>query len=124
MNQQPSTAVRLDLAIEQLLDGAPATRASASAGLDAAGRGLVATAERLRAGLGTPAVAPRFEARLGARLAASIQPGDAVAWARRHPGRLIVTGAVGSVVGVGVTAFAVWRSGRRFAGPSHRLLHR
>jgi hypothetical protein len=35
-----------------------------------------------------------------------------------------VTGAVGSAVGVGVTAFAVWRSTRRSAGPAHRLLHR
>lgn len=124
MNQQLSTAVRLDLAIEQLLEGTPSARASATAGLDPAGRELVATAERLRSGLAIPVVGPRFEARLGARLVASIQSGDAVAWARRHPGRLIVTGAVGSVVGVGVTAFAVWRSGRRFAVPSHRLLHR
>jgi hypothetical protein len=124
MNQQPSPAVRLDLAIDQLLGGTPPARASATTGLDPAGRALVATAERLRTGLGIPAIAPRFEARLGARLAASIQPRDAVAWARRHPGRLIVTGAVGSAVGVGVTAFAVWRSGRRSGGPSHRFLHR
>ena len=60
-----------------------------------------------------PPVAARFEARLGARLSGAATPRDAVAWALRHPGRLIVTGAVGSAVGVGVTAYAVWRSSRR-----------
>jgi hypothetical protein len=71
-------------------------------------------------------VAPRFEARLGTRLATAgpTSPSrDAVGWALRHPGRLIVTGAVGSAVGVGVTAYAVWRSSRRTTA-THRLLHR
>ena len=31
-------------------------------------------------------------------------------WILRHPGRLIVTGAVGSAVGVGISAYAVWRT--------------
>jgi hypothetical protein len=72
-----------------------------------------------------PVVAPRFEARLGAKLAHAAQPLDPVAWALRHPGRIIVTGAVGSAaVGVGIRAFAVWRSARRAPSPAHRLLHR
>ena len=69
----------------------------------------------LRATLATSLVAPRFEARLGARLAGV----GGTPWILRHPGRLIVTGAVGSAVGVGVTAYAVWRS-----RSTHRLLHR
>ena len=65
--------------------------------------------------LATSLVAPRFEARLGARLSGV----SGTPWILRRPGRLIVTGAVGSAVGVGVTAYAVWRS-----RTSHRLLHR
>jgi hypothetical protein len=98
--------------------------AVASAGTPGAIRPLVLLAHDLRAALTAPLAAPRFEARLGARLAAMAPPArDPVAWARRHPGRLIVTGAVSSAVGVGVTAFAVWRSTRR-SGAAHRLLHR
>mgnify|MGYP006175434427 CR=1 FL=1 len=71
--------------------------------------------------LPAPPVAPRFEARLGAQLSGATSR-DPVAWAFRHPGRLLVTGAVGSAVGVGVTAYAVWRSTRR-AQPG-RFRHR
>ncbi|MDQ4035527.1 MAG: hypothetical protein M3153_06315 [Chloroflexota bacterium] len=126
MSQQPSAAERLDHALDGLLDGAPPRVAAATAGLATDGHPLVTLAEHLRAALVTPPVAPRFEARLGTRLATAgptSSSRDAVGWALRHPGRLIVTGAVGSAVGVGVTAYAVWRSSRR-ATATHRLLHR
>ena len=70
--------------------------------------------------LASSLVAPRYEARLGARLSEAA----ATPWVLRHPGRLIVTGAVGSALGVGVTAYAVWRSTRRSSGVAHRLLQR
>ena len=122
MSSTSSVAVRLDRAVALLLTGSPPASAAASAGVDATRRVLVERADRLRRSLPLPSVAPRFEARLGARLAMPAAGRDPVAWARRHPGRLIVTGAVGSAaVGVGVTAFAVWRSTRRPAAA--RILH-
>jgi hypothetical protein len=124
MRQHPSAAERLDHALDGLLDGLSPNVAVAIAGTPATSRPLMLLAHDLRAALAAPPAAPRFEARLGTRLAAMSQPTrDPVAWALRHPGRLIVTGAVSSAVGVGVTAFAVWRSTRR-AGAAHRLLHR
>jgi hypothetical protein len=119
MTSQPTRAERLDLALDAVLDGATPGIAAARVGLDATDRPLVRTAAALRAALASPLVAPRFEARLGARLAGDAGP----PWALRHPGRLIVTGAVGSAVGVGVTAYAVWRSTRR-SGAAARLVHR
>ena len=119
MTTRPSTAERLDRAVDQLLAGAPPAVAAATAGLSAPQRPLVEAAASLRTALAESVVAPRFEARLGAR-----QSGAATSpWILRHPGRLIVGGAVGSAVGVGVTAYAVWRTTRR-AGAAHRLLHR
>lgn len=119
MTLRPSTAERLDRALDQLLAGATPAVASATAGLPAPHRPLVEAAASLRGALAASVVAPRFEARLGARLSgAATSP-----WILRHPGRLIVGGAVGSAVGVGVTAYAVWRTTRR-AGAAHRLLHR
>ncbi len=122
----PSTAERVDHAVGRLLDGDTSGAASATAGVPAADRPSLEVAALLRDTLPSPSVAPRFEARLGARLADSAPASgrEAVAWALRHPGRLIVTGAVGSAVTVGVTAYAVWRTNRRSAGPAHRLLHR
>jgi hypothetical protein len=115
MTTRPTTAERLDRAVDAVLTGASAPVAAAAAGVTSADRALVEAAATLRATLATSLVAPRFEARLGARLAGvGVTP-----WILRHPGRLIVTGAVGSAVGVGVTAFAVWRS-----RSTHRLLHR
>jgi hypothetical protein len=115
MTIRPTTAERLDRAVDAVLAGSPAAVAAAAAGVSAGDRQLVEAAARLRTTLATSLVAPRFEARLGARLS-----GVATApWILRHPGRLIVTGAVGSAVGVGVTAYAVWRS-----RTAHRLLHR
>ena len=122
MRKPPSAAERLDRAVDGILDGLSPQLAAASCGIDAASHPLVALANDLHAALVPPPVSTRYEARLGARLAT--QPvRDPVAWAFRHPGRLIVTGAVGSAVGVGVTAYAVWRSSRRGSG-AHRLLHR
>ena len=120
MKARPTLAERLDQAVDDLLAGTRPAVAAARAALPAADRGLVETGAALRMTLGASLVSPRFEARLGARLAgATVQP-----WLLRHPGRLIVTGAVGSAVGVGVTAYAVWRSTRRGPGVAHRLLHR
>jgi len=121
MTSPPTLAERLDRAVEALLAGAPPALASAAGGVPAADRSLVEAAHALRASLGGSLVSPRFEGRLGARLAGA----SASSWILRHPGRLIVTGAVGSAlgVGVGVTAYAVWRGSRRGAG-AHRLLHR
>lgn len=122
MRKPPSAAERLDQAVDGILDGLSPQIAAATAGIDATSRPLLDLATELRATLVPPPVGTRFEARLGARLATQ-STRDPVAWARRHPGRLIVTGAVGSAVGVGVTAYAVWRSSRRATGV-HRLLHR
>lgn len=120
MIQRPTLAERLDRAVDELLAGASPGAAGAAAGLGAAERPLLSAADSLRAALGPSLVAPRFEARLGARLAGvATSP-----WILRHPGRLIVTGAVGSALGVGVTAYAVWRGARRSPGAAHRLLHR
>jgi len=118
MSIPPSTAERLDRAIDDVLDGASPGRAAATARLESAERPLLRAADALRGALGVPLVSPRFEARLGARLSGI----GGAPWILRHPGRLIVTGAVGSAVGVGVTAYAVWRSSRRSA--PHRVLGR
>ena len=123
MTHQPSAAERLDHAVDGLLDGLAPGAAAATAGIEAQLRALVGLAADVRGALPTPVPAPRFEAWLGTRLAQRTTARDPVAWALRHPGRLIVTGAVGSAVGVGVTAYAVWRSSRRATG-THRLLHR
>src|SRR6187200_1833498 len=103
MTSQPTRAERLDRAVDEVLDGVTPGIAAASVGLDQSDRPLVRTAASLRGAFEATLVAPRFEARLGARL--------------------IVTGAVGSAVGVGVTAYAVWRSSRR-PGVAVRLAHR
>ena len=126
MTHFPSTAERIDRAVGQLLEGDSSGTALATAGLLATDRPLLDAAAMLRAALPLPPVAPRFEARVGARLVEAMPTHgrEAVAWAFRHPGRLIVTGAVGSAVTVGVTAYAVWRRDRRAASPAHRLLHR
>jgi hypothetical protein len=122
MSQPPSAAERLDRAVDGVIDGLAPAAAAAAAGIGHTGRPLVLLAAELRANLPAPPVAPRFEARLGARLAGAAHGRDPVAWAMRHPGTLLVTG-VGSAVGVGVTAYAVWRSTRRSSAAA-RLLHR
>ena len=64
-----------------------------------------------------------FESRLAARLA-DAAAGRGPLGLLRQRGRLLVTGAAVSsaAVGVGVTAFAVWRSSRR--QPAHRFWER
>ncbi|MEO6294663.1 MAG: hypothetical protein ABIP01_03110 [Candidatus Limnocylindria bacterium] len=120
MTTPPTLAERLDRAVDELLGGAAPGVAAATAGLAQADRFLIDAAVSVRDSLASSLVAPRFEARLGSRLSGA----GASPWILRHPGRLIVTGAVGSAVGVGVTAFAVWRSARRPSSAAHRLLHR
>lgn len=123
MSQPPSAAERLDHAVDGVLDSLSPVVAAAAAGTAPDHAHLVRLAADLRTVLAAPPVAARFEARLGARLASVHAPLDPVRWALRHPGTLIVTGAVGSAVGVGVTAYAVWRSTRR-SSAAVRLLHR
>ena len=120
MHSPGSVAERLDHALEQLAAGASPRSAAAIAALDPAGRSLLSTAERVRAALVPPPISTRFEARLGSRLSGAAPARDGIGWAMRHPGRLIVTGAVGSAVGVGVTAYAVWRTSRRGSTRRHR----
>jgi len=114
-------AERLDRAVSAVLAGeTPA--AAAAAVHDPTLRPLVEAAQLLRTALVSPPVSLRFEARLGARLAESslIERG---ARAIGHPGRLLMGAAVGSAaVGVGVTAYAVWRSSRRHLGVAGRLV--
>ena len=117
MTERSTPAERLDRAIDALLGGSQPPAAAAVGGVTDADRPLVHAAAALRAALATSLTAPRFEARLGARLAGAAAGGPP--WILRHPGRLIITGAVGSAVGVGVTAYAVWRS-----RSGHRLVHR
>ncbi len=125
MTRPPSAAQRLDHALDGVVRGMAPAAAAAAGAFDPTLRQLVTLGDELRGAMPVPVGAPRFEARLGARLAHATQPLDPVGWALRHPGRLIVTGAVGSAaVGVGITAFAVWRSARRAPPPAHRLLHR
>ena len=71
MIQRPTRAERLDHALDDLLAGATPAAAAAGAGVTDADRPLLATAGRLREQLSTSLVAPRFEARLGARLSIS-----------------------------------------------------
>ena len=123
MRPHTSAAERLDLAVASVLDGTPAGAAAASAGLERDARSLVSVAAALRGALAVPLPAPRFEARLGTRLAGAGERMDALSWALRHPRGLMVTGAVSSAVGVGVTAYAVWRSNRR-TSVAGRLLSR
>lgn len=136
MTQRPSPSERLDRALDDVLSGRSPAAAAAVSAADASVRPLVALGAGLRTALPMPVVAPRFEARLGARLAGGArvaggarlaggaQARDPLAWALHHPA-LVVTGAVGSAaIGVGITAFAVWRHGRRASAPSHRLVHR
>lgn len=110
-------AERLDRALDTLLaDG----HAQPPAAVDHELRPLIATADRLRFALAPVPVSPRFEARLAHRVTS----------ARRRPipdlhvpTWVLITGAASSAaLGVGVTAYAVWRGSRRV--PSHRSLGR
>lgn len=121
MTQPSSVAERLDRALDAVVSVRPPTSRAAGAAGASPIAPLVALAAEVRAAHPAPPIAPRFEARLGARLAAVASPRPPLAWAIGSPGRRIVTGAVGSAaVGVGITAFAVWRHGRRVSSPAHR----
>lgn len=123
-----SAAEQLDRAVDRVLAGeAP------GAALDAGLRPLADMAAILRAALVPVPASAGFESRLAARLAHGPQPvADGVRALEglvrrqlRHPARLLVTGAVSSAaLGVGVTAYAVWRGSRRPIGIGHRLVHR
>jgi hypothetical protein len=87
--------------------------------VDSGIRPLIATADRLRFALAPVPVSPSFETRLAHRVVAA-----------RHgpipdlrvPTWLLITGAASSAaLGVGVTAYAVWRGSRR---GGHRFLAR
>ncbi len=115
MDHRSTTATpaeRLDLALDRLLAGA---RPAADPEL---GR-LLRTGEVLAAQLRPMPAGERFAAHVRDRLArpgAMARVTDAVAdlARRRRPSWLIVTGAVSTAaVGVGVTAFAVWRGTHR-----------
>jgi hypothetical protein len=124
MIQRATAATRLDMAVDGVLAGRP-TPVGAESGLDAGFSRLAALAADLREALPAPVLSPAFEARLGARLSGVTVARDPIGWVLRHPTRILVTGAVGSAaVGVGITAFAAWRSGHRSRGVGTRLLQR
>ncbi|HET7082361.1 MAG TPA: hypothetical protein VFJ00_01455 [Candidatus Limnocylindria bacterium] len=86
----------------------------------------------VRSALGPLPAGSRFEARLASRLASHGAVGDLVAAIGeatrrelRHPGRILLTGAVSSAaVGVGVTLFAMRRVARRHAAAGQQPAHR
>jgi hypothetical protein len=86
----------------------------------------------VRSALGPLPAGSRFEARLASRLAGHGPVGDLVAAIGevtkrelRHPGRILITGAVSSAaVGVGVTFLAMRRGARRHAEAGHQPAHR
>jgi hypothetical protein len=97
-------AERLDRALDSLLQGGATPREPEL-------RSLLDAADRLRVALPPVPVSARFEADLARRVATRrrINAGDL-----HVPTWLLVTGAVSSAaVGVGITAFAVWRGSRR-----------
>jgi hypothetical protein len=114
-----STAERLDRAVDRLLSGA-------APGLDGELRPLMRTGSALAAALRPVPAGERYAAELWSRLARPapshrITAALAGLASRRPPSWLLVTGAVSSAaVGVGVTAFALWRGSRR---PAARGFH-
>lgn len=92
---------------------------------------LVDAASVVRSALGPLPAGSRFEARLASRLASHGPVGDLVAAIGdatrrelRHPGRILVTGAVSSAaVGLGVTLLALRRGARRHAAADHQPAH-
>ena len=93
---------------------------------------LVDAASVVRSALGPLPAGSRFEARLAARLASHGPVGDLVAAIGdatrrelRHPGRILLTGAVSSAaVGLGVTLVALRRGARRHAAADQQPAHR
>jgi hypothetical protein len=106
--QRPRTdrtpAERLDRALDSLLTGGPTAREPEL-------RALLDAADRLRLALAPVPVSARFEAHLARRVAARrrINAPDL-----HVPTWLLLTGAVSSAaVGVGITAYAVWRGSHK-----------
>jgi hypothetical protein len=104
MNATP--AERLDRAVDLLLGGHPPAAGPAL-------RPLIEVAAYLRGTLVPVPPSHAFEERLASQLRRAASVGRR----RRElmtPHRLLLTGAVGSAVGVaGVAAFAAWRAARR-----------
>jgi hypothetical protein len=107
-------AERLDEAVDRLLTGSPP-----AVGPELAP--LVDAASVLRHALPPLPAGTRFEARLASRLASPSPVAQIIAALTeatrrelRHPGRILITGAVSSAaVGVGVTVLARRRGARR-----------
>ena len=103
-------ADRLDEALDALLAGEDPRRERELGP-------ALAAAERLRATLAPVPAGLRFQVALADRLT---DPGLGArtlrAFSHAGRGRLIAAGAVSSAVGVGVTAYAVWRTSRRHPG--------
>jgi hypothetical protein len=112
-------AESLDRALDTLL-AEGSLQATVASRIDSELRPLIATAERLRLALAPVPVSPIFETRLAHRVAAArLGPIPDL----HVPTWLLITGAASSAaLGVGVTAYAVWRGSRRPAG--HRFLGR
>ena len=97
-------AERLDRALDSLLRGGLATREPEL-------RPLLDAADQLRLALAPVPVSARFEAELARRVVARHRTGP---FELHLPTWLLLTGAVSSAaVGVGVTAYAVWRGSHR-----------
>ena len=107
-------ADRLDRAVEALLAGERVTP-------DASLRPALTVAERLRTTLTPIPPGARFQAALAGRIHAPTFGERTLRAVNTTKGRLIAAGAVSSAaVGVGVTAYAVWRTSRRHVRPAHR----
>ena len=97
-------AERLDRAVDSLLKGGLATR-------EAELRPLLDAADQLRLALAPVPVSARFEADLARRVVARPRINR---FDLHVPTWLLLTGAVSSAaVGVGITAYAVWRGSHR-----------
>ena len=102
-------AERLDSALDALLaEGAPAPG-------DPALGPLLLTAERVRWAVAPVPAGARFQERLGVRISRAQHRPRPGRWTH-PPAWLLLSGAISSaVVGVGMTAYAVWRGNRRSA---------
>lgn len=107
---QRTPAERLDHALDGLLAVTPA-RPGPVPGGDQELHRLLVTAGRLQHALAPVPISSRFEARLAHRLGSTGRlPSGRSPWWLHVPGWLVLTGAVSSAaVGLGVTAYAVWR---------------
>src|SRR5919108_5255092 len=113
----PTRAELVDRVIDLVLAGNDPGVAAGAVG-DASLRPLARAAAALERALVPVPPSVRFEALLGTRLA-HLRLVDRASRAIQRPNRLLVGAAVSSAaIGVGVTAFAVWRSARQHAAPA------